>query len=134
VLSVPERYWSWTATADNGVQPVVSAFAGSAPALGRLRVEEGPETWAGSLARLRPDLALVPEAAVLSTWDDDPWIRAVYSCAVPRSEAWSPAGPFHACGEHTDVTRHALMDGALASGVRAAHEILGDRYAPEHNS
>ena len=30
VMSVPERYWCWTATGDNEtVQPVVSAFAGS---------------------------------------------------------------------------------------------------------
>ncbi len=127
VLSVPERYWSWTATAGAGVQPVVNAFAGSAPALARLRVEEGPGPWAGSLARLRPDLALMPDAAVLSTWDDDPWIRAAYSCAAPSSEAWAPLGPFHVCGEHTDGASQALMDGALASGLRAAHEILEAR-------
>jgi monoamine oxidase len=36
VLSVPEHFWAWTAAADGAVQPVVSAFAGSAPALERL--------------------------------------------------------------------------------------------------
>jgi monoamine oxidase len=28
-MSVPDRYWTWTATGDGeGIQPVVSAFAG----------------------------------------------------------------------------------------------------------
>ena len=125
VLSVPERYWSWTATGADGVQPVVNAFAGSAPALARLRVTEGPETWLDSLRRLRPDLALSTDGAVLSTWDDDPWVGAAYSCAAPGVDAWAPAGPFHACGEHTHETSRALMDGALASGLRAAQEVLG---------
>ena len=65
VLSVPERYWSWTATGESGVQPVVNAFAGSAAALARLRVDEGAGTWAESLARLRPDLGLARDEAVL---------------------------------------------------------------------
>ena len=34
------------------------------------------------------------------------------------------SGPFHACGEHTAGEVHALMEGALRSGVRAAREIL----------
>ncbi len=125
VLSVPERYWTWTATGQDGVQPVVNAFAGSAAALVRLRLDEGPGTWADSLATLRPDLALALDDAVLSTWDDDPWVHAAYSSAAPAPEAWRPAGPFHACGEHTHDTSRALMDGALASGIRAALEIVG---------
>ncbi len=125
VLSVPERYWSWTATAAEGVQPVVNAFAGSAPALARLKVSEGPATWLSSLESLRPDLALSPTDAVLVAWDDDPWVAAAYSCEVPGSVAWTPVGPFHACGEHTHGASQALMDGALASGLRVAREILG---------
>ena len=61
VLSVPERYWSWTATGGDGVQPVVNAFAGSAPASPGSRSRTGPATWLASLARLRPDLALSPD-------------------------------------------------------------------------
>jgi hypothetical protein len=124
VLSVPERYWCWTATGAGGVQPVVNAFAGSAPALTRLRVTSGPGAWLDSLGRLRPDLALSPDGAVLSTWDDDPWARAAYSCAAPERGAWTPAGPFHVCGEHTHDSSRALMEGALASGLRAAHEVV----------
>ncbi len=127
VLCVPERWWCWTALADGGVQPVVNAFAGSASALERLQVAGGSQPWLHSLARVRPDLALLPEGAVLSTWDDDPWVEGAYSHRGPDSTAFAPAGPFHACGEHTHDASRALMDGALASGVRAAHEILATR-------
>jgi monoamine oxidase len=125
VLSVPERYWTWTATgADGVVQNVVHAFAGSAPALERLDVTSGSDRWLASLARLRPELSLDPTAAVLSTWDGDPWVRAAYSSATPPVEAWVGIGPFHACGEHTAGANAALMEGALASGQRAAAEVL----------
>ena len=129
VLSVPERYWTWTATGADRVQPVVSAFAGSAPALDRLSVSEGSSRWLASLARLRPDLALVPDEAIVVAWDDDPWVAAAYSCEKPGSQAWAPAGPFHVCGEHTCDGNAALMDGALASGQRVAAEIL-QRHGP----
>jgi monoamine oxidase len=128
VLSVPERYWTWTATgAGADVQPVVHAFAGSVPALAALRVEEGPDAWLESLARLRPDLALDPAGAVLSTWDDDPWVGAAYSThssSPPSEGAWAPVGPLHFCGEHTAGDRAATMEGALRSGIRAAREIV----------
>lgn len=124
VLSVPERYWTWTATGGSGVQPVVNAFAGSAAALARLRIEEGPETWIASLTRLRPDLRLAPEGTVVSTWDDDPWAVGAYSSRRPPATAWSSIGPLYVCGEHTAGDNAALMDGALASGLRAAREIV----------
>ncbi len=123
VLSVPERYWTWTATRGDGLEPVVHAFAGSAPALAALDVAQGPERWLASLARLRPDLDLECGGAVLSTWDDDPWARGAYSCATPPEEAWAPVGPLHVCGEHTAGRFAALMGGALRSGLRVAEEI-----------
>ena len=124
VLSVPERYWTWTATAADGVQPVVHCFAGSAPAVACLNVADGPATWLASLARLRPDLSLLPGEAVFKNWDADPWVGAAYSCNRPSPTAWAPAGPFHVCGEHTCDGNAALMDGALSSGLRVAQEIL----------
>jgi hypothetical protein len=63
VMSVPERYWTWTATGDGGdAQPVVSAFAGSAPALVALQTAAGPTRWLDSLERLRPDPTWTPGA------------------------------------------------------------------------
>jgi monoamine oxidase len=130
VLSVPDHYWTWTAKgADGAVQPVVSAFAGSAPALAALEVTAGPAAWRRRLAALRPDLAL-DRGAVLSTWDDDPWIEAAYST---RTSAFRPGdpdllarpvGPLHFAGEHTAGPWSGLMEGALRSGHRAATDLL----------
>src|SRR5215211_4889167 len=86
VLSVPERYWTWTATDGSGeVQPVVSAFAGSPAALRRLAAGDGAEPWIDSLTALRPDLQLDRGGALVSTWDDDPWVGAAYSTRVRDS-------------------------------------------------
>jgi monoamine oxidase len=128
VMNVPERYWTWTATGDGGeTQPVVSAFAGSAPALDELDVESGPSRWLDSLERLRSDLDLETAGAVLSTWDDDPWVRAAYSTTPPpevEAAVARPSGPLAFAGEHTAGEHHALMEGAIRSGRRAARSLL----------
>jgi len=131
VLSVPGRYWVWTANGASGeVQPVACCFAGSAPALERLAVSSGPEVWATSLADLRPDLDLDVGGASISTWDDDPWIRAAYSVWVSEDVASVLAarhGPLSFAGEHTAGVWHGLMEGALRSGERAAEQTLASR-------
>jgi monoamine oxidase len=131
-LSVPDRYWTFTQRAHDGSPlPVAGSFAGSPLALERLTTADGPDRWIEAVRALRPDLAVRPADAVLSTWADDPWIRAAYSArsmSSPMDDAALAAavGPLHFAGEHTAGARHALMDGALASGLRAATEILGD--------
>jgi monoamine oxidase len=131
VMSVPERYWAWTATgADDAPQPVVSAFAGSPGALAGLDVAAGPEHWLGSLGWLRPDLELEPEGALLSTWSDDPWVGAAYSTSPPRELAeasQTPLGPLAFAGEHLGGEFAALMEGAIRSGRAAAHGLLNSR-------
>lgn len=128
-LSVPERYWAWTALgADGAVTPVVNCFAGSPAAVERLRIEDGPATWVASLRRLRPDLALDDAGAVVSTWDD-PWAQGVYAVSSPavqpgdgealRGDEW----PLVFCGEHTAGDSAGLMEGALRSGLRAAEAV-----------
>ena len=128
VMNVPERYWTWTATGDGDEpQPVVSAFAGSRPALERLDVESGPTRWLDSLERLRADLDLETSGAVLSTWDDDPWVGAAYSTSPPPEVASAvehPTGPLAFAGEHTGGEFAALMEGAIRSGRRAARSLL----------
>jgi monoamine oxidase len=130
VLSVPDHFWTWTANgADGTVQPVVSAFAGSAPALAALQVANGPTAWRERLAALRPDLEL-DGGSVLSTWDDDPWVQAAYSTRSPAFRPDDPdllaraCGPLHFAGEHTAGPWAGLMEGALRSGHRAAAELL----------
>jgi hypothetical protein len=128
VMSVPERYWTWTATGDGGrPQPVVSAFAGSPGALARLEVAAGPERWLASIARLRDDLELAPEGALLSTWSDDPWVRAAYSVSPSAEVAAAfqrPVGPLAFAGEQAGGEFAALMEGAVRSGRRAAASLL----------
>jgi monoamine oxidase len=132
VMSVPGRYWTWTATgSERGrSQPVVSAFAGSRPALDALRVDSGPDHWLDSVARLRDDLELDRTGAVLSTWSDDPWVGAAYSTSPPPavSDAFEhAAGPLAFAGEHTARGHYALMEGAIRSGQRAARSLAAPR-------
>jgi hypothetical protein len=122
VLSVPERFWTWTARDGGRVAPVVSAFAGSAPAVAALRVDEGPATYRARVAALRPDLEL-GDGEVLSTWPE-----GAYSTGASTADAQlraAPVGSLAFAGEHTEQVWFATMEGALRSGVRAAADILG---------
>jgi monoamine oxidase len=129
VLSVPDLFWTWTAT--RGVaeaDPVVGCFAGSPAALEHLGVDEGSARWLARLRQLRPDLELNETGAVLTTWHDDPWAQAAYSSRAagqPHDDAalQEPVGPLHFAGEHTAGDWFGLMEGAIRSGQRAADEI-----------
>ena len=129
VMNVPERYWCWTATGpDEETMPVVSCFSGSPAALEHLGVAEGPGAWLDSLAALRPDLALDPAGAVLSAWDEDPWVGAAYSISPEPGLAGAlaePVGPLAFAGEHIGGRFNGLMEGAIRSG-RAAAAALDD--------
>jgi hypothetical protein len=115
VMSVPDRYWCWTAA---GAEGVLNCFAGSPAALDRLAVASGPDTWLGRVRELRPDLELA-DGAVLTTWP-----RGAYSSAGHDEDLLTaPAGRLHFAGEHTAGPWAGLMEGALRSGRRAAREI-----------
>ena len=128
VLNVPQRYWCWTETgAEDLPVPLVSCFAGSTFALDLLEVEAGPDRWLDSLRSLRPDLPLVTDRAILSTWDDDPWVGAAYSVSPPADQAEllrAPVGPIAFAGEHTAGSFSGLMEGAVRSGRAAAEQLL----------
>jgi monoamine oxidase len=124
-LSVPLRFWTWT----QHESPVAASFAGSPSALEALEVDRGPEKWADAVRRLRPDLDYANEPPLLSTWHDDPWARGAYSARTLSSplddEALArPVGVLTFAGEHTAGRWHALMEGALRSGLRAAAEVV----------
>ena len=132
VLSVPGRFWTWTATDGSGaVQPVLHAFGGTQDGLAALRVHAGPAAWAAEVAALRPELALDAGRALLTTWNDDPWAGESYSAlttgTAPGDDELiaAPAGRVHFAGEHTAGDWAGLMEGALRSGARAAAEIAG---------
>jgi monoamine oxidase len=131
VHSVPERFWTWTATDASGqVQPVVHAFAGTEQGLDSLAVADGPATWASRVAALQPELSINPDLALLTTWNDDPWARESYSALTVEVAdgddelVAAPAGNVHFAGEHTAGDWAGLMEGALRSGVRAADNVL----------
>jgi monoamine oxidase len=134
VISIPERYWSWTATGEGGrPQRVLSAFAGSPGALERLAVAEGADRWLQSLRVSRPELDLEREQAILSTWSDDEWVGAAYSVSPGPdlgAAISAPCGPIAFAGEHTAGEFSGLMEGALRSGKAAARRLLATSEDP----
>jgi monoamine oxidase len=131
VQSVPDRFWTWTATDfSGGVQPLVHCFSGSQPALERLAVESGPKPWAARVQELREDLVIDVERAVVTTWSDDQWTREGYTAMTTTVEPNDDEvlaraiGGIHFAGEHTAGHWAGLMEGALRSGRRAADEIV----------
>jgi monoamine oxidase len=130
VLSVPGRWWCYTQLGSDGEPlPFVAAFAGSPRAIEALDLGNGPGHWVDELARLRPDLELDSDGAMISTWDQDPWVRGAYSArsaasSIENSELSRPVGRVAFAGEHTAGRWHGLMEGALRSGRRAARELL----------
>ena len=131
VLSVPDRFWCWTASgADGRVPPVLNGFAGSPEAVAALASD--PDVWLRRLADLRDDLDLDLGSVVVTTWHDDPWARGAYSAdglrALPGDAALvaAPEGRVFVAGEHTAGEWSGLMEGALRSGSRAAREVVGE--------
>jgi monoamine oxidase len=131
VLSVPDRFWCWTATGPDGeVVPVLNAFAGSPAAVGALTSDT--DAWLDRLTALRADLDLDTSTAVVTTWHDDPWARGAYSADGLDARAGdaelvaAPLGRVFIAGEHTAGEWSGLMEGALRSGSRAAAEVLAE--------
>jgi monoamine oxidase len=127
---VPGRFWCYTQLgADGNPLPIVGSFAGTQPAIDALGPQTGTERWTAAVARLRPDLRLDTSRAMVATWHDDPWALGAYSArslASPMDddELARPLGCMAFAGEHTAGAWHGLMEGALRSGARAAHELL----------
>ncbi|WP_188113332.1 flavin monoamine oxidase family protein [Nocardioides humilatus] len=128
-------WWAWNSldpAGDSGV-PAVSCFAGGADARAALGVETGPGRWLDELARLRPDLDLVADDAVLTDWASEKWTRGGYSYVLAGRAAEAaallqrPCGPLVLAGEHTAGAHSGTMEGALRSGVRAAQAVLDVR-------
>jgi monoamine oxidase len=120
-LSVPDRFWAYTQLAPDGSPlPVLAAFAGTRGGVDALT--------AHAVRELRPDLTFSDGEPVRSTWHDDPWVRGAYSARSVESPLQDAAlaeaiGPLAFAGEHTAGEWHALMEGALRSGLRAADDV-----------
>jgi monoamine oxidase len=129
-MAVAEHFWCFTQL-DRREEPVpvLGAFAGTSDALTALDLGSGPQRWLEAVGRLRPELALEADSALLSTWSDDRWVRGAYSArsiASPMDDAElaRPHGRLAFAGEHTAGAAHGMMEGALRSGIRAARDLL----------
>ena len=126
MASPDATWWCWTsqATADTtAAAPVLSCFAGGSAAASAITAE--------AALGLRPDVSAAPGQDPLFThWATEPWTRGSYSVpAVGSTEeddlAWTrPWGSVVLAGEHTAGSRAATMNGAAASGARAAETVL----------
>ena len=132
IMSVAGHFWTYTQLgADGRPAPFVTGYTGTISAIDDLGGSDGFERWVAALIALREDLDLEPESAMLSSWNDDPWVRGSYSARTLSSplrddDLVKPIGPLFFAGEHTAGEWHGLMEGALRSGRRAAVQVLSD--------
>jgi monoamine oxidase len=122
-------WWTWSSLAPDGASGrVLAAFAGGSDAIEALGVAAGPETWAAEAAALRPD-ADPAGPPLLTHWGAERWTGGSYSTAAvgwtpAHDEAWTaPLGRVVLAGEHTAGADAASMNGAVASGARAAERL-----------
>jgi monoamine oxidase len=110
-------WWCWTSQGS----AALSCFAGGTHAVGALSAE-------AALA-LRPDVVADGDA-LFTHWTADPWTRGSYTApgiglTADDDAAWTrPWGSIVLAGEHTAGPRAGTMNGAAASGARAAEVTL----------
>jgi monoamine oxidase len=104
-------------------------------ALAALPEEERLARCLAQLEQVYPGCSAEFELGTAVDWDADPAARGAYSHFAPGElTAFAPwlarsEGRIHFAGEHTDPWQ-ATMNGALASGMRAAREVLKRLQAP----
>ena len=129
IMSVAGHFWTYTQLgADGEPSPFVVGYTGTSSAIEALGGSDDVERWVAALLALRQDLDVEPKGALLSSWDDDPWVRGSYSARTISSplrddDLARPIGPLFFAGEHTAGEWHGLMEGALRSGRRAAEQV-----------
>ncbi|MGF1668794.1 MAG: flavin monoamine oxidase family protein [Acidimicrobiia bacterium] len=117
-LEVP--VWFWTGRGGDGsVRKVVSSFAGT-----RAGVDAAMARWPELLAQAAPGVSLAG-APVTIDWSADELTGGSYSAMAPEvdlSQFERAHGNVVFAGEHTNGS--GTMDGAVASGERAARIVL----------
>jgi monoamine oxidase len=111
-LSVPGRFWTYTQLAPDGSPLPVACSFGRAAA-----------DWPAAVRALRPDLAYADAEPLRSSWPEAYSTRSLGSPLDDEALA-APVGPLSFAGEHTAGEWHALMEGALRSGIEAAEELI----------
>jgi monoamine oxidase len=133
IQDVQMPYWCWTGEGGDGrVRRALTAFCGSVESQRNLKTDSrDPGTWLGRMASANPDLDLVGDPLMVD-WSQDEWSRGCYSAFDnPALDAISllsePVGRVFFAGEHT-ARDSGTMEGALASGIRAAGQVEGNVY------
>lgn len=131
VMSVDDRFWTWTANdIEGGVAPVLNCFGGVLDQLVALGVDRDGRVWEDRVRSLRSDLEFTSAQALVTTWHEDPYARGAYSAHAPgftdkdAAALAAPHGRLFFAGEYVDAEFTGLMEGALRSGERAAHGIV----------
>jgi monoamine oxidase len=131
-IAVPAAlWWCWASQVQApGVSAAVLAgFAGGAETMSALEVANGVGAWEAQILELVPELPRHGESR-LTHWGADPWAKGSYSSRAVGFESDDDAAwqsPWHRvvfAGEHTAGELASSMNGALASGRRAAEAIL----------
>jgi monoamine oxidase len=132
VASPNALWWCWTSSAPGAElsTPVLSAFAGGSAAIAAVDVTDGADVWRAQALALRPDVVPAAGDPLVTHWGAEPWTRGSYSApgvglTQADDAAWErPFGSVVLAGEHTAGEQAGTMNGAAASGARAAGTVL----------
>jgi monoamine oxidase len=111
---------------------IITAYTGGAPAekLSAMSDEERIDTAVSEIERLFPGSSGLIENVSTIAWINEPFTRASYMALAPGEvlKHWKtlfePAGRLFFAGEHATPIQ-GFMEGAVESGQRAAHLIIG---------
>jgi len=131
VQSPQGNWWSWNSLDQHGDASVraVTAFAGGPETVTGLALPEGTDSWQRSLEQCRPDLSIEQSGAVVTDWRNEPFTRGAYSFGrvgwneSHALELQTLQGRMALAGEHTSALMASTMNGAVASGMRAARVV-----------
>jgi monoamine oxidase len=99
-----------------------------------LMSREGASGLAGHLSWLGAERTAVLTSQMV-TWESDPWAQGGYAVFRPSYDPelrdWlaRPHGRVFFAGEHTAWRWQGYMNGAVESGLRAAHELMLSRHS-----
>lgn len=132
VMSVRDRFWTWTALdASGAATPMLTSFMGSRNAIDLAAGSKNDfSAWSVKAKDIRSDLDFEDSSAIITVWRDDPLSRGAYAAYPPgTSHDYSevlerPVGNIFFAGEYADPEFTGLMEGALRSGERAADRVI----------
>ncbi|MDX1584551.1 MAG: NAD(P)/FAD-dependent oxidoreductase [Thermoanaerobaculia bacterium] len=104
-------------------------FGPSARALAARSDDEVIERVLSGMEKVHPDIRKYQEGGTVWAWSRDPYALGCVSYPAPGDVTGyldalqRPHGRIHFAGEHTTILR-STMEGALRSGIRAAHAVV----------